>query len=214
MQQTFFLELTHFVVNDANRVRHLGNIHDFGDHTPKEIIQPRHVRRLLLEKISPVKGILRHIQHQNDNQPQQRKRVTLRTTMTSQELNNIDHVDVRPTGVNQNGGQGAKKKTVKKKVPKTTKRVIPVSDDTDSEAETFNCEYCRTDFHLSVIECEKCQRWGCPECTKKPAEIHAICCKWGIHFYCATCEPATADVCKTGISTEEECFSQITRRGK
>ena len=51
---------------------------------------------------------------------------------------------------------------------------------------------------MSVIECEKCNKWGCPECTHLPPDVHKILGKWGnLHWYCSTCEPAITMFCKS-----------------
>ena len=143
---------------------------------------------ILIENNIPVKKILRRPSKMNDSNSQPRKNVSF--TVTPPEA---DVIQARPTDDNQDGGELTKRKSSRKKKPLTSK---PTTIDTDSEEETFSCEYCITDFHLSVLECEKCRRWGCPECTKLPPEIHTMCCKWGLHFYCTTCEPAVANFCK------------------
>ena len=99
-----------------------------------------------LEKISPVKGILKRssrsdvsISKDNDIQVQQKPEV-------------MD----RPINGNQVG-----KKTAKSKENKNKKVKLPAaSQDQDSENETFDREYCPSSGHESVIGCERCKN-GC-----------------------------------------------------
>ena len=104
------------------------------------------------------------------------------------------------TNISQNCQQtGVKKKTKRGKVDKNkVKRALSNDPDDESEPETFQCEYCLTPGHTSVIECEKCNKWGCPECTHLPPDVHKILGKWGnLHWYCSRCEPAITMFCKS-----------------
>ena len=50
--------------------------------------------------------------------------------------------------------------------------------------------------HESVIECEKCSRWGCPECTQLPRDIHKALGKWGnLHWFYTACEVEVKHFC-------------------
>jgi hypothetical protein len=67
----------------------------------------------------------------------------------------------------------------------------------------YSCEYCLTGNHESVIECEKCSRWGCPECTQLPRDIHKILGKWGnLHWFCTACEVEVKHFCNLPVSTQ------------
>ncbi len=63
-----------------------------------------------------------------------------------------------------------------------------------------------------MIQCEKCHKWGCPNCTHLPADIHTTLGNWpSLHWYCQACEPAIEEFCRTGPAVEAD--KDITRRG-
>ena len=66
---------------------------------------------------------------------------------------------------------------------------------------------------FSFIQCKK---WGCPSCTKLPADIHAMMEKWnGIHWYCITCEPIVRTLCASKHGDDKDVsFPSTDTRGK
>jgi len=132
----------------------------------------------LLNRISPVKGFLRRTSRNSiDTQPE------VDITYTSQ--------NCQQTGI--------KKKTKRGKVDKKKVQIaLSNNPEDESEPETFQCEYCLTPGHMSVIECEKCNKLGCPECIHLPPDVHKIPGKWrSLHWYCTTCEPVITMFCKS-----------------
>ena len=148
-----------------------------------------------LQRISPVRNVLRRANSTSSNSRYERdnKRVAEKPEVrTAGE-------DLVPTG-----GNAAKKKQVKKGknvAKKKVKQQVQLDSGDETEPETFDCEYCVTGGHESVIECEKCGKWGCPECTQLPKAIHEVIGKWGsLHWYCLACETEVKNFCRVNAS--------------
>ena len=72
----------------------------------------------------------------------------------------------------------------------------------------FDCEYCLSGVHESVIECERCNKWGCPECTDISPDIHKLLGKWGsLHWYCKACEVLIKAFCNQGDTDMQSSIS-------
>jgi hypothetical protein len=136
-----------------------------------------------LQKISPVRNVLRRV---NSNSSSNRNERDNRRVAEKPEVMPAEEDEV-PTD-----GNTAMKKQAKKGKSLTKKKVrqqVHIESGDETEPETFDCEYCVTGGHESVIECEKCGKWGCPECTHLPKTIHEVIGKWGsLHWYCLSCE--------------------------
>ena len=102
-----------------------------------------------ISKISPVRGILRRSSSDRRSSGVQ--------PCSQTEICNSDK------GVTT-------KKTVKS--TKTGRKVRISGKDKDPFQDTYTCEYCMVNDSFSIIPCEKCEKWGCPSCTKLPIDIH------------------------------------------
>jgi len=79
---------------------------------------------------------------------------------------------------------------------RVTLQIKPKSDE-DTEPESVDCEYCLSGGHESVIGCEKCAKWGCPERTDLPTYVHDLIGKWSnLHWYCKIYEVEVRNFCE------------------
>ena len=147
-----------------------------------------------LEKISLVRAILSQRGSRKD---------TSNDVAKSQGGKSKPEVHVRePTDGTKKKKSKSNKENQKKKKVKINKN--NVSDD-DTEPETFDCEYCLSNGHKSVIGFEKCAKWGCPECTDLPPSVHELIGKWGnLHWYCKICEVEVRHFCEKPTPSQPE----------
>ena len=95
---------------------------------------------------SPVRGILRRSSNRGDNDNKRGK--------PEVELIGDNNMTARP--IDGNGVKKKSEKTKKRKVvTKKVKLQVPVDKGDETDAEMFDCEYCLSGEHESVIECER-----------------------------------------------------------
>lgn len=80
----------------------------------------------------------------------------------------------------------------------TEKKKAACRSGDDSDEESYECEFCEYSGQKSVVECEKCHKWGCPECSHLPSSVHKLMGKWKtLHWYCEDCEVEVQNFCTT-----------------
>jgi len=70
----------------------------------------------------------------------------------------------------------------------------------------YDCEYCHKLVQCNVIECDLCEKWGCPSCTVSTT-TQKIIMKNNLRWFCKDCETHVSSFCK---SFKEKSNSPIT----